>query len=390
MHNAITKAVRLLPVVLVTLNSVAADEAFPAFEARTIDANIGNVCYAVTIADVDNDGLRDIVAVSENRVLWYQNPSWEARVIIEDQTPRDNVCIAAHDIDGDGLVDFALGAGWTKIGTLHWLSRGESLDEKWTVHSIGEELWLHRMRWADVLNTGTPQLVISPLNASAGPGVRLTAFEIPADPVNDRWPSTVLDNTMNRMHNHWHVDFDGDEVIDTLTASQEGVYLIRRNADGWSRTGLGKGTEPDDPPQRGAGEVKIGQIKDGPRFVTSVEPMHGHLVSVYLPPADDTGQLQRNVIDGGFVRGHALWTADIDGDGSDEIVFGHSDTPDTFGVIIYDVTDASGQKWQKHVIDSGGIATEDLIVEDLTGDGFPDIVAGGRATHNVKLYVQRR
>jgi hypothetical protein len=36
------------------------------------------------------------------------------------------------------------------------------------------------------------------------------------------------------------------------------------------------------------------------------------------------------------------------------------------------------------------VATEDLVVADLTGDGHPDIVAGGRATHNVKLYVQVR
>jgi len=47
-------------------------------------------------------------------------------------------------------------------------------------------------------------------------------------------------------------------------------------------------------------------------------------------------------------------------------------------------------QWQKHVIDTGGVATEDLVVADLTGDGHPDIVAGGRATHNVKLYVQVR
>ncbi len=35
----------------------------------------------------------------------------------------------------------------------------------------------------------------------------------------------------------------------------------------------------------------------------------------------------------------------------------------------------------------GEMATEDLVVADLTGDSRPDIVAGGRATHNVKLYV---
>ena len=36
------------------------------------------------------------------------------------------------------------------------------------------------------------------------------------------------------------------------------------------------------------------------------------------------------------------------------------------------------------------VATEDLMVADLTGDGHPDIVAGGRATHNVKLYVNTK
>jgi hypothetical protein len=35
------------------------------------------------------------------------------------------------------------------------------------------------------------------------------------------------------------------------------------------------------------------------------------------------------------------------------------------------------------------MATEDLTVADLTGDGRPDILAGGRATGNVRLYVNQ-
>ena len=59
-------------------------------------------------------------------------------------------------------------------------------------------------------------------------------------------------------------------------------------------------------------------------------------------------------------------------------------------MIVYDCVSRDGKTWKKYVVDEGGIATEDLVVEDLTGDGRPDIVAGGRATHNVKLYVQKK
>lgn len=382
-------AVTLTVLLSFTLPGFGSDD-FPTFTAQTIDPEIGKVCYAVTLADVDSDSKQDIVAVSESRVLWYQNPSWKPHIIIDDQTPRDNVCIAPLDIDGDGKVDFALGAGWTKTGTIHWLSRGKSLDDKWTVHSIGEERWLHRMRFADVLGKGRPQLVISPVNATVGNGIRLTAFEIPADPVKGRWQPTVLNGELNRMHNHWHVDFDNDGTIDTLTASREGVHVIQRGKGGWNKTKLGNGEQTSDPNQSGAGEIKLGRLKGGGVFITTVEPMHGHSLAVYTPPRVAGDMWERHVIDSGFKRGHALWTADVDADGSDEIVFGHSDTPEVPGVNVYDASDSSGSEWTKHVIDAGGIATEDLIVGDLTGNGRPDIVAGGRATHNVKLYVNTK
>lgn len=379
-----------LVILLCLLPQIAAGDEFPTFKEQTIDAEIGKVCYAVTLADVDGDSKPDIVAVSERRVLWYQNPTWKAREIIKDQTPTDNVCIAATDIDGDKKVDFAIGAGWTSKGTIHWLGRGESLDAPWQVHDIGVERWLHRMRWADVLGKGRPQLVISPLNATVGGGVRLTAFEIPTNPAKERWPSTVLNSELNRMHNHWHIDFDRDGTIDTLTASREGVHLIRRAADGWSTRRLGTGATADDPNENGAGEIKSGRLKDGGLFIATVEPMHGHSLAVYTAPKQGDGLWNRQVIDDGFRRGHALWTADVDGDGADEIVFGHSDTPEVPGVNVYDASDASGAKWDKHVIDAGGMATEDLVVADFNGDGRPDIVAGGRATHNVKLYVNTK
>lgn len=383
----IGKTLALFAGLACTTNGALASDGFPSFEQRTIDPDVGKVCYAVNLADVDGDGDQDIVALTENRVVWYEQPAWKSHVILQDQTPLDNVCIAPHDIDGDGRVDFAIGAGWTKTGTLHWIHRTEDPNALWQVAAIGEETSVHRMRWADVLGKGTPQLVISPLNASVGNGVRLLAFEIPANPATERWPGTVLNGDLNRMHGHWHVDFDGDKTIDTITASREGVSLIRRSGAEWESVRLGEGaTGATDPNLNGTGEVKTGKLKNGRRYLTSVEPMHGDQLAVYLEPVEKGSNWERHVIDQGFKRGHALWTADFNRDGSEDIAFGHSDTPEKFGVNVYHCTD-EGSHWEKHVLDEGGMATEDLIAADLTGDGLPDIVAGGRGTHNVKLYV---
>ena len=156
-------------------------------------------------------------------------------------------------------------------------------------------------------------------------------------------------------------------------------------------------TAGEKPEAKGAGEIKVGKLKNGPRFIVTVEPMHGQACAVYVEPkagektAD--GLWPRHVIDATLNRGHALWTCDIDGDGGDEIVLGFSDPgPGPIkgpGVFIYKADDATATKWTKHTIDDGGVATEDLICADLNGDGKLDIVAGGRATHNVKLYVQK-
>ena len=140
---------------------------FPKFRAQEIDKHAGDVCYAVTAADVNGDGKPDVVVATEDAVVWYENPSWQKQDIIRKATARDNVCIQPHDIDGDGRIDFALGAGWRATdtkdpSTLQWLGRDR--EGQWQVHPIAyEEPTLHRLRWGDVKGTGRKQLVVAPL-----------------------------------------------------------------------------------------------------------------------------------------------------------------------------------------------------------------------------------
>lgn len=387
---------RWLPMLILSACCLSgrADAGVPAFETRVIDPKIGAVCYAVTSADVNGDGKLDIVAVSEDRVQWYEAPSWTRHVIIDNQTELDNVCIAATDIDGDGRVDFALGAGWIKAntGTIQWITRGKNPDDKWSVHFIAREVSTHRMSFADVLGQGKPQLVVSPLNRSVAPaGIRLMAFEIPTQPRTERWGMTVLDESLNRMHNHTHIDWNSDGQLDTITASQEGVFLIQRKGSGFQKTLLGVGASGDKPESKGAGEIRVGKFKSGGRFLATVEPMHGTSIAVYSTNPDGSLPLKRTVIEGTLKSGHAVWPTDLDGDGTDEILIGHREagtgTVKGPGLYVYSCDDEASQKWSKHVIDDGGVAVEDALAADFNGDGRPDLVAGGRFTHNVKLYL---
>jgi hypothetical protein len=250
------------------------------------------------------------------------------------------------------------------------------------------------MSFADVLKTGKPQLIVSPLNRTAPEvGVRLMAFEIPMDSKKDRWKMTVMDQTLNRMHNHTHVDWDGDGIIDTITASEEGVYLIQKKGDSFSKIQIGTGASGDKPELRGAGEVKVGKLKSGARFVATVEPMHGTSIAVYTSNVDTSLPWQRLVIEDTLKQGHAVWPADLDGDGEDEILVGHreagTDAIKGPGLYVYSCDDEMQRKWSKHIIDDGGVAVEDAYAADLTGDGKLDLVAGGRATHNLKLYINQ-
>ncbi len=394
----------LLIIPVLCSRHVLADEPDFRFQEVVLDAEAaGKTCYAVVSADVDGDGRNDIVVVTDNRVQWYRCPeksqalnatAWTKHIILDNQTELDNVCTAAHDIDGDGNIDFALGAGWTKVGTIQWISRSEDPNAIWKVHQIAVEPWTHRMRFADVLGQGKPQLVVSPLNATSGNGVRLTAYSIPSNPKTERWLPTIISDDLNRMHNHLHIMQNG--VDSTITASQEGIFSFNHQATGEFRTQqITSGISGASPETSGAGEVKVGNLGNPHnQFLTSIEPMHGTHVVVYLMktllPTEKT-ELKRIILDDTFNQGHALFTADMNGDGIDEVIAAYRE-PGTGeikgpGVFLYHAIDQEGSSWNKTIIDNGGMACEDLICEDFNHDGKPDIVAVGRKTKNVKLYI---
>ena len=140
--------------------------------------------------------------------------------------------------------------------------------------------------------------------------------------------------------------------------------------------------------------MHAGRLADGQCLLATIEPWHGNRVAVYLAAivatADGHQTLgppgNRTVLDESLAEGHALWLADVDRDGDDEVFAGHRGKDRR--VSMYDF-DRPANQWKRIVLDRE-IAAQDLRGGDLDGDGTPDVVAVGGSTHNVVWYRPRK
>ena len=376
---------------MMTLALVLALQQIPNFKEQVVDPALGTG-YAVTIADINGDGKPDIVVVTEepDQVVWFENPTWKKHPIVGKEI-RLPVCVQAMDVDGDGKTELLLGADWqpsnSKTGGSVWLlKRPADLDQPWTPIKLDEEPLMHRFR---IVNGQFACKTLKGRDSASGDGNPALLFLLkkPADPFKDKWTREVVQNELHITHNFWPVDLDGDGKQEILLAGLEGVFVYKQGDGKWTPTKIGDG----DPVKRGAGEIKLGRLPGGKRYIATVEPWHGHSAAVYIEPDKADQPWRRQVLVENHKGGHALWAADLTGTKVDSLVVGfrgfpESKDPNDSIVYVFHPSDAKGETWEKKVLDHKGLGCEDAICADLDGDGKIDIIGVGRSTKNVKIY----
>ena len=364
------------------------------FERLIIDTQMEGG-YGLEIADIDGDGLLDIIALATNpaQFVWYRNPSWEKYRITANSS--GDIAAAAQDIDGDGDVDLVLASEFnlaesTQGGLVQWFENpGNPMqNQEWQAYTIDSVPTSHRLRWGN-FNGKSNSLINLPIIGvgatapSYAVGAQMKAYEIPVNP-KGVWGSAVVSDNLEMAHGLAVVDWNEDGRDELLTASFAGIDLWQFAVDGQfvTQTTVGAGNRSERPSQ-GSSEVGLGSLPDGARFIASIEPWHGNEVVVYTANRDGTLPWQRAVIDDSFVGGHALVVADLNNDGSDEIIAGHRSSP--YGLYSYRYMTTIAQ-WVRTQLNVGGIGVAGLAVVDITGDGYRDVVAIGSATGNVVLF----
>ncbi|MHA3774343.1 FG-GAP repeat domain-containing protein [Verrucomicrobiota bacterium sgz303538] len=397
---------RIATVFFLLAAGVAAQSPEPKFKAVTIDDRI-QIGYGLAIADVDGDKLPDILLADKKQFVWYRNPgaeksreagAWQKYVIAENLTAKDNVCIAAQDIDGDGKCEIAVGAEWNpsdteNSGAVFYLVPPTDRTQRWQAVKLHAEPTTHRMRW---VKTGTGSghtqwsLAVVPLHGrgntnGAGAAVRVLLYQPPTD-LNDpkgEWKTELLDESMHMTHN-----FDIRRTVgavDTIVlAGKEGFVTLPLARDQRTKRSV---SWPEN--FQGAGEIRFGKLAGGRDYFAAVEPMHGNRLVAYVPANDSSPGMRSVVLADKLIEGHALACGDLIGMGADQIVVGSRGNPQQprpVGIKIFTALDATGEKWKEGVVDENEMACEDLQLADLDADGHLDIIAAGRSTRNVKVY----
>lgn len=356
----------------------------PEFKNQTLDTiDIG---YGLAIGDVDGDERPDIILADQKQFVWYRNGDWQRFVIAENLTDRDNVCLAAADINQDGQVELAVGAQWNPgetsdsamSGSVHFLERPEDPTQLWKPIQLHHEPTVHRMHWVDTEDGY--RLVVLPLHGQGnrdgqGQGVKVLAYTPPQD-LSQPWETTALDTTMHLTHN-----FDIVDQSDMFLAGKEGVKHFTYQNDSWKSNLLSQLTQS-------AGEVRQGYLAENDPFLVTVEPMHGNQLVLYQ--GDEYGE--RSMLSDDLAQGHALACADLLGLGRDQILVGwrEPNSNKKVGIKLFVPVDADGDGWMHYWIDENEMACEDLKVADLDQDGDLDIIAAGRATKNLKIYWNQK
>jgi hypothetical protein len=360
--------------------------------------------YSVAIADVNHDGKLDIipVAAGQAELAWYENPTWERHVMINDK--KAMLWASPADIDGDHIPEFALLADFgqdpkTSKGSI-WLLKSQG-DPKamWNSYAVDAVPTAHRVTWADLEGNGKKEIVMAPFVGLKGwedpkykDNVPLLFWRVPST-LDQTWKRETVDDKLYGVVHHLHaVKWNPGKRDDLMVVGFDGIVLYTPAGRGdklrFHRQVLAKGDEPRNVPgaggmTQGTNDVYPIHIK-GKRFLAAQEPWHGDEIVVY---SEKGGQWQRNVIFRGLVQGHEIAVGDLNGDGRDDIVavdVTNRGRPTPASVHIFYSEDDTGTQWRHELLDENMMAGSGVAIADINGDGRPDIVA--ISGNSVKYY----
>ncbi len=360
--------------------------------SRVQDGRFDDRNEGVTLADVDRDGKMDVIAGG----WWYRAPGWDRHVVRDLEQDKEfarNNGDLALDVDGDDWVDVISGSWFSP--EVYWYrnpgKEGLERGEKWKPHLITKMRECEGKLLQDFDGDGLPELVLNSWNDNAPVAIcRLTR-----GPEGPRFQRHDIGKRSG--HGMGIGDINGDGRADVVV--HEGWFEVPPQPfqdTSWTfhkEFNLGHTSLPcaiHDVNGDGLADIIYGEAHNYGLF--------------WLEQGKGEGgkrTWERHLIDKKISQAHAIVTADLDGDGKKEVITGKrlrghaggdKGAKDPVGLYYYNWNPAE-KSFTKHTISEypGFQDGDDLqrrgapgtgmqiCIQDLNGDGRPDLAVAGKS-----------
>jgi len=352
----------------------------PAWASVTVAAGGSNAWQDVQLADIDRDGSLDVVAAEAtvNAVRWYRNNSdgsgWTVTPAVSVAAGTKRLCVA--DFSRDGLPDIACGLdnGFVQIARMT-AAGGTS----WSLLNAASGLGgLSDLAVAEVSNDGALDLLVSAgstlaaVRQTTGNGQDWAAFVSLATVTFPITSIAALDQ-----------DADGDIDVAASTTS-DGQFIIFDNPGSLA---------PWTPRTFSFAPFKLN------KFDAADVDRNGRLdIVAVTPPTSGPVWIENRSFGRSFrypnfeliaplaPRPDAMFSADIDRDGDDDLV---SATTSGGGVFSYINPSIGGGAWTIAPISDSFAGAARLQLADIDRDGDTDVVAFSGQTRQLGWFENR-
>ncbi len=334
------------------------------------------------VLDVNGDGIPDIVSGA----FWYQGPDFRNKHFIGAVQPAgeyfDDFSTIALDINGDGRLDYVTGGWWGKA--LRWMENPPDPTKPWPEHLIGECGCIETTRAWDIDGDGHLEVIPNT------PGTReVRVYKLKTDMAGrgtgafDCRVVHTFPEGQQQGHGLGCGDITGRGRMDLIFRNGWLEAPVRPLDGSWiwhSDFDLGGASVPIlvvDVNGDGLNDLIVGQA-------------HGYGLDWWEQKSIDGRRTwTKHSIDPFNAQYHDMMWADIDGDGTAELITGKRHRAhcgreagewDDYGIYYFKW---NGESFSKQVIEYGPIGQTKGVgihfaVADLRGTGRLDIIAPGK------------
>lgn len=340
------------------------------------------ISEGMAVGDVNQNGQLDVMA----GVYWFEAPNWTPHEIAEPQdfdpakTYSNSFLNFSMDVNQDGWMDL-IRINWPGKD-VSWFENPQNKKGHWEKHQIHDHQGNESPRFVDINGDGRKDIVCNDPQRK-----QMIWLEAPSEKGDIVWKKHIISQ---------------EEGIPGTHQYTHGLGVADLNQDGQMDVLITKGwwEGPEDPTQiewtfhpvdwgEDCAQMYVFDVdNDGDLdVVSSSAHKYGIWWHEQSQQMDGSVQWIRHEIDRSFSQTHSLYLADINGDGWKDLVtgkrhFAHNGRDpggmDPAVLYWYEYVPGIIPQWIPHQIDDDSGSGLNLVVQDMNGDGLPDIVTANK------------